>query len=79
MIENNLSPIAKSVMRLYDNSQMSKDGLYNAVAIGLITPDDYEFICGEPFEQLVETTEPTENIKEVTEEEQMMIEGLQLY
>lgn len=56
-------------MRLYDNSQMSKDGLYNAVAIGLITPDDYEFICGEPFEQLVETTEPTENIKEVTEEE----------
>lgn len=69
MIENNLSPIAESVMRLYDNSQMSKDGLYNAVAIGLITPDDYEFVCGEPFEQPVETVEPTKNIEEATEEE----------
>ena len=64
MIEANLSPIAESVMRLYGNSQMSKDGLYNAVAIGLIMPDDYEFISGEPFEQPVEATKSTENTEE---------------
>lgn len=61
---NNLSPIAESVKRLYDNNRMSKEGLHNAASIGLITSDEYESICGEPFEQPVEATKPTENIEE---------------
>lgn len=66
---NNLSPIAESVKRLYDNNRMNKEGLHNAASIGLITPDEYELICGEPFEQSIEATKPAENTEEVIEEE----------
>lgn len=35
--------------RLYDSGKLTKDGLKNAVAKGLITADDYSKITGEVY------------------------------
>jgi len=39
------------IKRLYDNNELSKNGLKNAVDNELITEEQYKIICGEPYDE----------------------------
>lgn len=42
------------IKKLYDNGDIDKHGLAVYVRRGMITPEEYEEICGEPYEEVSE-------------------------